>query len=57
MNFCKFDLRSKIDATRECQSKLCIPLAAPIFAVIAVIAVIALGYVAKLYIIIITHGL
>ena len=38
LHFCIFDLRSKIDATRECQSKLCIPLAAPIFAVIAVIA-------------------
>ena len=29
---CIFDLRSKIDATRESQSKLYIPLAAPIFA-------------------------
>ena len=36
---CIFDLRSKIDATRKCQSELYIPLAAPIFAVIAVIAI------------------
>ena len=32
LHFCIFDLRSKIDATRECQSELYIPLAAPIFA-------------------------